>query len=109
MRRRVLGAVELEDGDRDVLDGCRPAHRAGVALLALRANRVVSRSSLADRIWGERQPNTADNLVQGYVSRLRAALRRADAESAGTWIVTRASGYLLRVGRDDLDLLEFER
>jgi DNA-binding SARP family transcriptional activator len=80
-----------------------------LALLSLRANQVVSRRHIADRLWGERLPNTADNLVQGYVSRLRAALRKADAAHADNWLMTRASGYLLNLQADELDLLEFEQ
>ncbi len=106
MQLRLLGPVELRDGDRDLLAECQPSQRA---LLALRANQVVSRAHLIDRLWGERLPGTANNLIQGYVSRLRAALRRAGGADTAARIVTRAQGYLVRLEPWELDLLEFER
>lgn len=109
MQLRLLGPVELRDGDRDLLAECQPSQRALLALLALRANQVVSRAHLIDRLWGERLPGTANNLIQGYVSRLRAALRRAGGADSAARIVTRARGYLVRLEPWELDLLEFER
>lgn len=90
MRLRVLGAVELGDGETDLLCSCHPAHRAVLALLALRANQVVSRTHLVARLWGERQPKSADNLIQGYVSRLRTVLHAANGDQAAPRILTRA-------------------
>ncbi len=109
LQLRLLGPVELWHGDRDMLAGCQPAQRALLALLALRANQVVSRVHLIDRLWGERPPGTADNLIQGHVSRLRTVLRRAGGADAAARIVTRGPGYVVRLDPCELDLLEFER
>jgi DNA-binding SARP family transcriptional activator len=109
MKLCVLGPVEVLDGGRDLLDGCRPAHRAVAALLAIRANMVVSRGQLIDWLWGDRPPRTADNLVQGYVCRLRRALSRGTGGGAAGLIATRSSGYRLQLEPDQLDLLVFQR
>ena len=106
VRLLVLGPVEVRSGDRDLLAGCRPAQRALLGLLAMRPNQVISRAQLVDRVWGDHQPTTADQLLQGYVSRLRAALRRGGQDCADR-LATTGGGYLLRVGAGELDLLEF--
>lgn len=101
MEFRVLGPLEVVDGDRQVpLGGSR--QRALLALLLTRANEVVSADRLIDQLWSGRPPRTAVNTLQYYVSQLRKAL--------GTErIVTRPPGYLIRVEAGELDLERFER
>jgi DNA-binding SARP family transcriptional activator len=102
MRFRILGPLEVVDGDRPVpLGGAR--QRALLALLLTRANEPVSADGLIDDLWGEEPPRSAANALQFHVSQLRKALGDPAA------LVTREPGYLLRVGPDDLDLLHFER
>jgi YVTN family beta-propeller protein len=98
---RVLGPLEVAVGDH-MLDLGGGKQRTLLAILALRAGRVVPVDALIDGLWGERPPATAAKSVQVYVSRLRKSL----GESA---IVTRAPGYLLDVAPEDVDLLRFER
>jgi len=98
---RVLGPLEaLADGSALKLGGARP--RAVLAVLLLNAGQVVSASRLIDEVWAEEPPDTAANLVQGYVSQLRKELGRDTIE-------TREPGYLLRIEHDSLDLHRFER
>lgn len=94
----VLGPFEVRvaGGDPLVLGGLR--QRALLAILALDANVVVSTDRLIDLLWTESPPSTATHTVQVFVSRLRRALG-----SAGGRLVTRAPGYLLQVGADELD------
>ena len=95
----VLGPVEVwEDGRELALGPVR--QRALFALLYLHAGDVVSTDRLIDGVWGERPPASAAKLLQGYVSQLRRALPPET-------IITRGSGYLLRVGESDA--AEFER
>jgi predicted ATPase/DNA-binding SARP family transcriptional activator len=99
MEYRVLGPLEVREGDRSLpLGGAK--QRAVLALLLLNANRVVSRDELVDELWGDEPPETAVTSVQVYVSRLRKLLPDR--------LVTRAPGYLLRVEPDELDLERFE-
>jgi DNA-binding SARP family transcriptional activator len=97
---RILGRLEvLDDGRALELGGGK--QRAVLAVLLLRANRVVSRDDLIDAIWGERAPETATKALQVYVSQLRKALGRDR-------ILTRAPGYELRVDAGELDLDRFQ-
>lgn len=101
MEFRILGPLEVVDGDRPLaLGGER--QRALLALLLTRANEVVSTDRLIDELWGMRPPKQALNTIQYYISQLRKTLG-ADR------IVTRAPGYMIRVEPDELDLARFER
>ena len=101
MEFRVLGPLEaLVDGAQVKLGGPRP--RAVLAVLLLHADQVVPTSRLIDEVWADDPPDTAANVLQGYVSQLRKELGRDTIE-------TREPGYLLRVDHDSLDLQRFER
>ncbi|GIJ45169.1 hypothetical protein Val02_20550 [Virgisporangium aliadipatigenens] len=101
---KILGPVEVRDGDRAVaVTSAKQRALLGAALL--QANAVVPTARLVDAIWGDRPPNTANDLVQTYVSTLRRSIGSAGAGC----IVTRAPGYLVRVDEGALDLHRFER
>ena len=100
MQFRILGPLEVEGGDGPLtLGGAR--QRAVLAVLLLRVNRVVSRDSLMDAVWGERAPETAYSALQGYVSALRKTL-------GADLILTRAPGYVLETAPTSVDLGWFE-
>src|SRR4029450_5349728 len=89
MEFRILGPLEVRDGDRAIpLAGGR--QRALLALLILNANERVSTDRLVDELWGEQSPPTAPKVVQNLVSQLRRAL-------GDGLLVTRGSGYTLRL------------
>jgi DNA-binding SARP family transcriptional activator len=101
MEFRILGPVEVREGDRVLkLGGAK--QRAVLALLLLHANEVVSRDRLIDELWSESPPETAPTALQVHVSQLRKALGR-------DLILTQPPGYLIRVGDGELDLDRFER
>jgi YVTN family beta-propeller protein len=101
---RVLGPLEVsQDGRVLPLGGAK--QRALLATLLVRANRVVSTDALLDELWGERPPESAANMVQGYVSRLRKLLSSGDEDV----IVHSPPGYLLRVKADRVDSHRFEQ
>ena len=102
MQFRILGPLEVADGDR--LVSLAGAQRSLLALLLLSANEVVSADRLIEELWGEEVPESGRTALQVRVSQLRKALG-----GAGGRIATRAPGYLLRVDRDELDLYCFER
>jgi predicted ATPase/class 3 adenylate cyclase/DNA-binding SARP family transcriptional activator len=98
---RILGPLEVRDGDREVrLGGGK--QRALLALLLVNANRTLAIDSIVDGLWGEDVPETAPKMVQIYVSKLRRVL------APGT-LHTRPPGYALRLEPDELDLQRFER
>ncbi len=101
MEFRVLGPLEVVEGGRAVdLGGAK--QRALLALLAINANRVVSRDRLVEALWEGEPPETAGKALQVYVSQLRKQLGRERLE-------TGPSGYLLRLAPDELDLARFQR
>ena len=109
MEFRILGPLEVVDGGR-VVDVGGVRQRALLAILLTRANQVVPRDNLVDALFGEEPREAAANLVQVYVSRLRKGLEpERERRSGGSVVVTRAPGYLIRAGPEELDLLRFER
>src|SRR5689334_5509714 len=48
--------------------------RVLLALLAVRANEVVSAGDVIDGLWGDDPPPSAPKTMQGYVARLRRIL-----------------------------------
>src|SRR5215207_2163646 len=101
MEFRLLGPLEMLERDRVLMVG-GGKQRALLAVLLLHANEVVSTDRLLDDVWGSSPPATAAKSIQLYVSRLRK-------EIPDGRLVTRPPGYVLRVGRDELDLEVFER
>jgi DNA-binding SARP family transcriptional activator len=101
MRFRLLGPMDVVDGDRVVgIGGGR--QRALLAALLLRPNEVVSTERLIDELWSDHRPETATTALHGLVSALRKVLE-PDV------LVTRAPGYMLRLDEADIDAVEFER
>lgn len=108
MQFLVLGPLEVWDGDERIdLGGAK--QRALLALLLLNANRTVRRTQVINWLWDMEPPRTAGDLVHEYVSRLRRALRPCTTEPSWQRLRTQASGYLLEVTPDELDLDRFER
>ena len=106
---RLLGDLEvLIDGQDLRLAGHK--QRALLAVLLLHANEVVGADRLIEDLWGDEPPAQAAKSVQVHVWRLRKALgaETADSDADGR-VLTRASGYVLRVDRGELDVQEFER
>jgi DNA-binding SARP family transcriptional activator len=105
---RVLGPLEVSRGGRSLSIAGKPA--ALLALLLVHANEVVSTDRLIDGLWGETPPKSAAKLVQGYVSQLRRSLsadRGDEGEAAGGALLTRPSGYALRLDPGQLDADRF--
>ena len=98
---RLLGPLEaLIDGNPVNLAAAKP--RALLALLLLNRNRVVPTEKLIDELWGDEPPARATKTLQVYVSQLRKEL-------GPERLLTRAPGYELRVGEDELDVDRFEK
>jgi DNA-binding SARP family transcriptional activator/tetratricopeptide (TPR) repeat protein len=96
---RILGPLEvLSDGRALDLGGAK--QRALLAVLLLNANSVVSTDRLADALWEDDPPDSAQKALQVHVSSLRKLLGRERLQ-------TKAPGYLLRVHGDELDLERF--
>jgi len=97
----ILGPLEVRDQGR-LVELRRKKQRALLALLLLRPGEIVSNDVLIDGLWGEKPPRTAKAALQNYVSQLRHALGQGV-------LVSRASGYLLEIAPEQIDLGRFER
>jgi DNA-binding SARP family transcriptional activator/tetratricopeptide (TPR) repeat protein len=109
LRVGILGPVTAWQGDREVVAG-QPRQRSVLAVLASRANRVVSRSELVDAVWGTHAPTTAEGGIYTYVAGLRRVLDPdRKPRDPGTVVVSTGAGYMLRLPPDGLDADVFER
>jgi predicted ATPase/DNA-binding SARP family transcriptional activator len=99
MEYRILGPLQVISGGRE-LALPRAKQRALVLALLLKPNEVVSTDRLTEALWGESPPATASSALQGHVSRLRKLL-------PPDTLLTRPTGYELRVRPAELDLDRF--
>lgn len=99
MKYGVLGALTVTGNEPLVL---RPRERSIVALLVINRNHVLSTSRIVDELWSSQPPESANSLVQQYVSRIRGQLRDRGDDAAAESLRTCGPGYLL--GCDDADL-----
>jgi DNA-binding SARP family transcriptional activator len=76
--------------------------RSVLAVLLARANAAVPVDELVHQVWGDAAPRTVRNVLQWYVSRLRAMLRPGV-------LVWNDRGYRLAVAPGEFDVHEFER
>ena len=102
---RMLGPLEAWRGETPLrLGGER--QRALLALLLVHANELVRTEQLVDQLLGGEVSDSALNTTRVAVSRLRRLLE--DGDGAGV-LVTRAGGYVLNAGPEQLDVARFER
>ncbi|MBV9382596.1 MAG: tetratricopeptide repeat protein [Streptosporangiaceae bacterium] len=109
LRVGVLGPVTTWYGEHEVLPG-QPRQQAVLCVLAVRANRVVSRGELVDAVWGQQAPVSAEGGIYTYVAGLRRKLepdRRLRQPSQV--LVSAGAGYMLRLGSGCLDADVFEQ
>ncbi|MDT0445588.1 BTAD domain-containing putative transcriptional regulator [Streptomyces sp. DSM 41886] len=103
MEFRLLGPFEARHEGRQVLTGARRQERCLLAVLLLRAGRVVTTGHLIDLLWSGGAPANARGTVHTYIGRLRAALR----PFGGPELATREDGYRVVPGTYRLDTAEF--
>ncbi|WP_305788021.1 AfsR/SARP family transcriptional regulator [Symbioplanes lichenis] len=106
MKFQLLGSLRVMDGDEVVSINATKV-KILLATLLIRANQIVPFDQIVTELWGEDPPRRASAAVFVYVSQLRKFLRQSGG-SAGP-VITRAPGYLIQTGPDDLDLNLFLR
>ncbi|MFI6784129.1 BTAD domain-containing putative transcriptional regulator [Micromonospora sp. NPDC050276] len=104
MRFGILGPLRVGGGDSTVTAG---RDRVVLAMLLLRAGRLVPVDELIDAVWEDKPPATARAQLQTCVSRLRR--RFAELGLTPELIVTDPAGYGVRTGTADLDAEVFAR
>ena len=101
MQFKLLGPLEVGDGSTTIAIPGRK-QRALLARLLLDANRTVAADRLVDDLWGESVPESAQKMVQIYVSQLRKILPDG-------LLQTRPPGYAVEVEPASIDLVRFEQ
>ena len=92
MRVRVLGAIELVDGDGRARSIGSANQRTLLAVLLAHRGEVVTVDALVDALWGDDPPATGVATLRTYVSRLRTHLGGALASRSGGFAVDLAPG-----------------
>ncbi|MEY9877219.1 DNA-binding SARP family transcriptional activator [Streptacidiphilus sp. MAP12-33] len=107
---RLLGPLTVVDRRGEALP-VAPKPRVVLALLASRVQRAVSATAVAEELWGEEPPKSAQGTVQTYVAQLRRSLAQATGLSAEATaervLVTEGGGYRLADELLQIDTLRF--
>jgi DNA-binding SARP family transcriptional activator len=99
----LLGPLSLRQDRRPVLI-TSTRQRALLAALLLESNHLVPADRLAEAVWGEQPPASAEGLIRTYAWRLRRLLGPERDRLVGA-----SGGYLLRVEPGELDTDRFAR
>jgi SARP family transcriptional regulator, regulator of embCAB operon len=102
---RVLGPIEVRTHTGLVQVG-EPRRLAVLAALTIDAGRVVSTTTLIDRVWGDDPPGQATKTLGTYIARIRRVLGESFREAPVT-VVSQPGGYRLTAQRDQVDLFRF--
>ena len=109
LRVGVLGPVAAWDGDRPLQAG-QPRQQAVLAILGMRANRVISRSELVDAVWGHEAPQSAEGSIYTYIAGLRRVLEPGRSlRGPGRILVSSGAGYVLHLVPGQPDAVSFEQ
>jgi DNA-binding SARP family transcriptional activator len=104
---RVLGEVEVWRADVP-LCLARRQQRLLLGILAIEANELITIDRLIDLLWGDQPPRQARAVLQSRMSELRTALHAFRGPDDELEILTRGSGYLLKVDPDLVDAYRFQ-
>jgi DNA-binding SARP family transcriptional activator len=105
----LLGPLEARDRAGRSLDLGSRRQRALLAVLLLELDRVVTVDALVAGLWGDAAPAKAVASIQSYISNLRRVLEPDRApRSPARVLVSRGTGYVLRVPPDEVDVRCFE-
>ena len=109
LRVGVLGPVTAWEGDQELRLG-QPRQQAVLAVLAMRANRVISRSELVDAVWGHEPPHSAEGGIYTYIAGLRRIIEPGRAaRGQGRVLVSTGAGYVLHLVPGQPDAVAFEQ
>jgi DNA-binding SARP family transcriptional activator/tetratricopeptide (TPR) repeat protein len=109
LRVGVLGPVTAWYGDQELSVG-QPRQQAVLGILAMRANRVISRGELVDAVWGHDPPASAEGGIYTYVAGLRRIIEPTRSlRGPGRVLVSSGAGYVLHLVPGQPDAVSFER
>ncbi len=104
---RLLGPLEVSIAGVDV-EVRRVKERVVLALLALRANQLVSVTQLEAGLWDDHGSPRPTSNVRVHVSRLRKTLG-THSDGAERLIITSGGGYLCKLPPQAVDVWRFEQ
>ncbi|GAA3007097.1 AfsR/SARP family transcriptional regulator [Streptomyces drozdowiczii] len=105
MRYELLGPLRVSHEGR----GCSlsaPKMEMTLATLLVGAGRVTTKDQIIEELWGSGPPRRASAAVHVYLSQLRKFLTAAGGDG-GSAIVTKPSGYLMRLEGAGYDVDDF--
>ena len=109
LRVGVLGPVTAWEGDEELRLG-QPRQQAVLGILAMRANRVISRTELVDAVWGHDAPPSAEGGIYTYIAGLRRIVEPGrSARGQGRVLVSTGAGYVLHLVPGQPDAVAFEQ
>jgi DNA-binding SARP family transcriptional activator/Tfp pilus assembly protein PilF len=109
LRVGVLGPVAAWNGDDELPVG-QPRQQAVLGILAMRANRVISRGELVDAVWGHDPPASAEGGIYTYVAGLRRVIEPSRTlRGPGRVLVSSGAGYVLHLVPGQPDAVAFEQ
>jgi DNA-binding SARP family transcriptional activator/tetratricopeptide (TPR) repeat protein len=109
LRVGVLGPVTAWYGQEELRVG-QPRQQAVLGILAMRANRVISRGELVDAVWGQDPPASAEGGIYTYVAGLRRIIEPArSVRGPGRVLVSSGAGYVLHLVPGQPDAVAFEQ
>src|SRR5213080_2505158 len=90
---RVLGPLQAVSADRVVpVRGLK--QRAALGLLLLHAGTAVPAGRLADELWGDHPPASADSALRNVVLNLRRALAAGPEDTRPAELLAQHPGYV---------------
>ncbi|MET9247180.1 BTAD domain-containing putative transcriptional regulator [Nonomuraea sp. NPDC003709] len=100
MEFRIMGPLEVLDGDGQDRTPTVPKHRDLLAMFLLNAGRPLKVERLRRLLWPREDGDRSDSLVRGYVGQLR--------QLVGKDVITTVAGsYVLALGDGQLDVDRF--
>jgi DNA-binding SARP family transcriptional activator/tetratricopeptide (TPR) repeat protein len=109
LRVGVLGPVTAWYDDQELSVG-QPRQQAVLGILAMRANRVISRGELVDAVWGQDPPASAEGGIYTYVAGLRRIIEpNRSLRGPGRVLVSSGAGYVLHLVPGQPDAVSFEQ
>jgi DNA-binding SARP family transcriptional activator/Tfp pilus assembly protein PilF len=109
LRVGVLGPVTAWYSDQELSVG-QPRQQAVLGILAMRANRVISRGELVDAVWGQEPPVSAEGGIYTYVAGLRRIIEpNRSLRGPGRVLVSSGAGYVLHLVPGQPDAVSFEQ
>ena len=88
----------------------QPRQQAVLGILAMRANRVISRGELVDAVWGQDPPASAEGGIYTYVAGLRRIIEpNRSLRGPGRVLVSSGAGYVLHLVPGQPDAVSFEQ